>query len=205
MTRWISLAFTCALLAAPSSATAEVLVGFRMEAVDALNQPLTSIPLGGQFTLRGYVEDLRVPVAPLHGVASAYVSVAFDSGKVVPNGLLAVDPFFNLFTHSVLNADSLAAGGFGLVWSIDDVPEGEQLLFSLPMQATNLGLAVFTPQTLPHIDFEWLFYGIEYSILPDEIALAPLELNVVPEPASIGLSGVALAGLGLVAFRRRRT
>jgi hypothetical protein len=199
----IACALLTLLLLLPQSASAEAIIRARLEAYDAANQPITSIEVGQAFVLRAYVEDLRDPHV---GVAGANLATSFDPAIVSPNGPLQVTDFFTDFQPlSFVGPSTLVGGGFALVVDPEDLPApGGQLLFTVPMFAARMGTAVFTPGLVTGEDFEWFVFLSDSPVLSEQIELVGLQLNVVPEPSSIVLSGIGAAAIGLVAFRRYR-
>ena len=60
------------LSAAPAAAFAEIKIHARVEAVDQFGDPITTIPVGTNFELRAYVDDVRTSTPRARSRASAY-------------------------------------------------------------------------------------------------------------------------------------
>ncbi len=189
------------LLFTANAAVGEPLVLATLGAYDATDQPISEIPLGGQFELRAYVEDLRPDTFP-SGIFSAFLQVAFDPSRIAAMGPFEIDSFFNLIHVTQLESNSLIGGG--VTSSIQPPGLGQHLLFTLPMQATSPGVVAFDPSIAPGVENEWLLYGIDVPLTPDQIQLAGTRLSILPEPSQIALSGMGSLALGLVGRSGRR-
>jgi len=207
-----AILFAFLVVAAAAPAKAETKIEVRLEAFDLLGDPISIIPLGSNFELRAFVDDVRqsTPLQgpsgeDLFGVFAAYVEVAFDAGKVVDTGPLVVDDFFDDFPVATLSSVSpgLALGG-GSTSAIPNPGSAEQLLFTVPLGAIALGSVVFSPSFFGDSSFEWLMYGEFDSVLPEEVQFSDLEVTIVPEPAGIALCTMGLLAVGALSLRCRK-
>jgi hypothetical protein len=203
--RMIALALL-AVVAATAAAHAEIKIHARVEAFDLMGNPITSIPVGGNFQLKAIVDDVRTssPVPGAFGVFSAYIEAGFDSDKIVASGPVDVASFFEGIPSATLSfvGAGVAQGG-GATSSVTSPGSAEQLLFTVPLAATASGSVVFSPSYLNGIH-EWLMYGEDEIILPEEVQFSDFELTVVPEPASMGICATGLGALVAFAYRRKR-
>ncbi len=206
-----AILFVFLVVVAAVPAKAEIKIDVRLEAFDLLGDPISVIPLGSDFELRAFVDDVRdsTPITgqsgeDLFGVFSAYVQVAFDAGKVVATGPVNVDDFFDDIPSATLSSVSpgLAQGG-GATLSITNPGPAEQLLFTVSLGATALGPVVFSPSYLNGTQ-EWLMYGDFDLIPPEDVQFFDLEVTIVPEPASVVLCAIGLVAVGALVFRRRK-
>jgi hypothetical protein len=63
-------------------------VGVRLEATDLSGNPITSVAVGSDFLVRGFVEDLRSDPS---GVYAAYFDVSYDASRVMVSGTSSMD------------------------------------------------------------------------------------------------------------------
>ncbi len=134
------------------SADADDQVGLRLSATDLSGNPIDSITVGGQFQLRGYVQDLRGFGAD-RGVFAAYEDVLYSSTLVSPIPSQTNDPNLGFQVEFGPNYQEVFSGDIrtpGLINEIGAVQSGqtplgleEQLLFVITMTANSVGTANF--------------------------------------------------------------
>jgi hypothetical protein len=197
-------------VAAPSVATAEIKIQARVEATDVVGNPISVIPVGGDFELRAYVDDVRTstPIVDpmgqdLFGTFAAYMDVSYDGAKVTTGGPVEIGDFFDALVPITIASPGFVRAG-GAAVSLINPGSDEQLLFTAPLVATNVGTVLFSPSFFSDIFFEWLMYGDNDPVLVDEVQFAGYELTIVPEPATSLLSATALAAVCCIVWRRRR-
>jgi hypothetical protein len=165
--------------------------------------------VGGSFQLRAFVDDVRTstPIKDhlgqdIFGIFAAYIEASFDNAKVAGAGAVTVAPFFDdIVTLGSVSPGLVLGGGASL--SLPNPGSAEQLLYSVPLNATGAGTVVFSPSFFADIAHEWVMYGQDGAILSDEVQFSDFELTIVPEPARMGMCAIGLAGLFAVAVRRR--
>jgi hypothetical protein len=200
-----STLFALAILcAAPAAALAEIKIHARVEAVDQFGDPLTTIPVGGNFELRAYVTDVREtsPLPGAFGVFSAYVNAGYDPARIALAGAVDVAPLFDSLPFSSVSPGAITAGG---AWfSLQPPGPAEQLLFTAPMTAVSVGSANLAGAFHSSGFEEWQLYGEEAVVQSDEVLFFDYEFTVVPEPAAGVLTVGAAAMMGAFAWRRRK-
>ncbi len=124
------------------------LVNFRLEALNDSGQSIDAIMVGESFTLRGYVEDIRVSSL---GAFSAYLDVLYDSGLVSVNapitdggGLYTVARDGSTATPGLLDEVGGILGGVVDESEASPVGSGAFVLFEVSMQANSGGQVHFT-------------------------------------------------------------
>ena len=129
------------------------IVDLRLDVTDLNGAPISTIAVGGQFQLRGYVKDLRA-VRPNQGVFAAYQDVLYNSSLVSPKAksVTAADPLgfeviFGTNYKQVISGDITNKGIINEIGAVQNgnSPLGadEQLLFIVTLDAKAVGTATF--------------------------------------------------------------
>jgi VCBS repeat-containing protein len=135
-----------------------MLVQIRLEVTDLENNPITTVGVGEDFIVRGFVTDLTGRADG--GVFAAYLDVNYDQGLVAVDGPISYgddypnDHSGNTDTAGVINE----VGAFD---GFDPLGTAERLLFSIPMTSTAPGAVTFDADpadVLPRHDV--LVFGI---------------------------------------------
>lgn len=161
----------------------------QLKAFDLNGTPITSIPVGSQFELRGYVQDIRVPNTQ-SGVFAAYQDILYDRNLVnvqtSPSGLgfqieFATGP--NGYSNGK-SGDIRIPGLINEVGSFQDsaspLGTSELLQFSIRMRANTPGVAKFIADPADISPFhDSLLYSDPRNKVPyDQISYIPAELVI---------------------------
>ena len=129
------------------------IVELRLEVTDLNGVPITTIAVGGQFQLRGYVKDLR-SARPNQGVFAAYQDVLYNSSLVSPKAksVTVADPLgfevlFGANYRQVISGDITNKGIINELGAVQNgnspLGDAEQLLFTVTLDAKAVGTATF--------------------------------------------------------------
>ena len=172
----------------------------QLKAFDLNGQPISSITVGSQFELRGYVQDLRIPNTQ-SGVFAAYQDILYDKNLVnvqtSPSGLgfqieFAAGP--NGYSNGK-SGDIRIPGLINEVGSFQDSPSplgtSELLQFSIRMRANTPGRARFIADPADISPFhDSLLYSDPRNKVPyDQISYIPAELDIIGGSGSGGGEG----------------
>ncbi|MFP6602591.1 MAG: Ig-like domain-containing protein, partial [Pirellulaceae bacterium] len=155
--------------------TGEVLVNFRLDAIDSLGNVLTEVTVGDDFTLRGFVQDLRTTP---QGVAAGYLDAVIENQLVSITGPIT---FGDLYQNAI-SGDLSQAGLVDEVGAMSGLSTGdgdEKVLFSVPVRANLAGTEVFSSNAadvLPQHDT--LLYGSNDPVNTAKIAYQSKSLPV---------------------------
>lgn len=176
------------------------LVQIRLAVTNSEGTPLTTLDVGQQFQLRGFVKDLTARANG--GVFSAYMDVDYDATKVSVNGAISYSP-----TYGNGRAGSTATAGLidevGAFDGLSPLGPDELLLFTLPMQTTTAGNVTFTPSGADISPLhDVLLFGVpdgelDGTVVPDRIAFLPVTVqvgNVVQVPVAVADTYSAVSG-----------
>jgi VCBS repeat-containing protein len=152
-------------------------VRIRLETTDLAGTPISAIGPGGEFLLKGYVQD--VSALPRDGVWAAYLDVLYDQALVGVNGAITYGPSYPNQQTGNTSIPGLVdeVGAFD---GLSPLGDGELLLFSVPMVANAAGLAVFQgdpADQLPAHDV--LLFNVNQPVPPDDVDYGSVELNIV--------------------------
>lgn len=200
-------------LTVAGQATAQVMIGVHLEAVDLFGDPISEISAGSDFELRVFVEDVRTTseIPDVFGVFSAYVGVPFDPALISfqPDSVV-LEPFFNapqLDTRIDASTPGLVRAG-GATTSVSPPGSDPQLLWSATFRADAVGIVEFGPFfeefSGDPVAAEWLIYARDDALNADNVQFADLELTIVPEPSSAALLLLGLAAVALVIRTKMR-
>jgi hypothetical protein len=161
------------------------LVRIRLEVVDADENPLSSVRVGEEFTLRAWVDDLREGEAA-EGVAAAYLDVWFRKELVAAAGdgqvTFAKDfPHAHSFASEAGHLDEV--GAFAGYRSADGT---EEVLWSVRLRAIDEGLAQFVADAADDLPGRYvLLYGIDDGIAASEIAYDGAQVQITAADGSL--------------------
>ena len=172
----------------------------QLKAFDLNGQPISSITVGSQFELRGYVQDLRFPNTQ-SGVFAAYQDILYDKNLVnvqtSPSGLgfqieFAAGP--NGYSNGK-SGDIRIPGLINEVGSFQDsaspLGTSELLQFSIRMRANTPGTARFIADPADISPFhDSLLYSDPRNKVPySQISYIPAELTIIGGSGSGGGEG----------------
>jgi hypothetical protein len=172
----------------------------QLKAFNLNGQPISSITVGSQFELRGYVQDLRFPNTQ-SGVFAAYQDILYDKNLVnvqtSPSGLgfqieFAAGP--NGYSNGK-SGDIRIPGLINEVGSFQDsaspLGTSELLQFSIRMRANTPGTARFIADPADISPFhDSLLYSDPRNKVPyDQISYIPAELTIIGGSGSGGGEG----------------
>lgn len=181
-------------------AGAEILGQARLEIDDFGGHPISSVPVGGDFLLKGFVQDLHVPPPNFGGVFGAVFDIPYNAGLGTASGPITFGSFFTiLHSGSILPGKVHDVGAYSSSFAAPG--QAEQFLFSLQLHAEHAGQMVLNPalSTTPGDDF--LIYGFNNAIPAEQINFMPASVTIVPEPSTWALLA---SGLFLLAVSKWR-
>ena len=161
----------------------------QLKAFNLNGQQITSIPVGSQFELRGYVQDLR-PATSLSGVFAAYQDILYDSklvGVQTAAGGLGFSIEFASGANGYANGKSGDVRIPGLINEVGSfqnasTPLGtsELLQFSIRMQANTPGVAKFLadPADISPFHDSLLYSDTKNKVPYNQISYIPAELII---------------------------
>jgi hypothetical protein len=116
-------------------------VAVRFEFLNTANQPVTSLQLNEDFTLRTFVRDVRSAPATPAGIFQAYMNVNYPSARMTSTGSIIHGTDYSSATSGNLQTAGVISEVGGLDSNqVPPVPAGaELLLFSAPFRATSPG------------------------------------------------------------------
>lgn len=151
----------------------------RLQVADSLGNPIpggTPLDLDQAFILQVYVQDIQQEP---QGVFQAFVDAVYDSNLVQLTGPITFGPEFptpqagDVSTPGLL--DEVGALGDG---SPPESPGTEQLFFSVPMKAIDVGLANFTLNPADLGDHEVLVYFSDEAIPTNRVEYLDTAVNI---------------------------
>ena len=155
----------------------EVLVNYRLEAIDSLGNVLTEVSVGDDFTLRGLVQDLRTGA---EGVFAGYVDAVIENQFVSITGPITFGAEYQNATSGDLSQVGLI-DEVGAMSGLSPLGGSEQILFTIPVRADSAGTEVFSTNAAdgsPATDT--LLFGSNDPVNTAKIAYqsTPLTVNV---------------------------
>lgn len=194
------IALICASTVSSSPVEAQdQIVEFRLRVEDASGATISEVTEGSDFTLSGYVVDLREPP---QGVFSAYADVLYGADLVSVSGPIETGPAF----PNGASGNSSTPGIIDEIGSFDGLMPadlGPLLLFSVPFTADAIGMTEFNldpADILP--THETLVFNADVRVPPEAQRFVGVSLEIVPEPS--GLGAAVVAGVALIASVRKR-
>ena len=178
-------------------------VSFRVETTDMSGQAIDQIAVGEDFMLKGLVQDIRPQEAD--GAFSAYLDVTYNHDLVSPGDQITYGSDYENFRTAAANVFSTAGeldelGGFS---GTSPIGNSEVMLFEIPMQAVNAGIANFSTNPADELPMhEVLLYNLNDPVASDDILYMSKSLNIVPEPEASLL--IIFSCLAMLAEARRR-
>ena len=177
------------------------IVEFRLQIEDASGATISEATVGSNFTLSGYVVDLRDPP---QGVFSAYADVLYDAGLVSVGGPIETGPAF----PNGSSGNALTPGIIDEIGSFDGLMPadlGPLLLFSVPFTADAMGTAEFQLDPADILPLhETAVFGADIRVPPEAQRFVGASLEIVPEPGSVGAAMFAVATLVSMVRKRQR-
>jgi len=151
------------------------LLDFRLETADLAGNPISSVVVGQEFLLSGFVRDLRPQPA---GVFAAYVDVAYDPVIANVSGVIVYGPSF----PNVLAGDTSSPGVIDEVGAVADAAslgDGEFLLFSVPLLATEVGQASFAADPADLLpEHQSLLFGLADPVPASHIIFGTTAIDI---------------------------
>jgi hypothetical protein len=150
-------------------------VRVRLEVTDTNGNPVTSLPLGGQFQLRAFTQDIRENATGMRGVFSAVVDVTYDPALVSVSGPITYGADYpnQHRSEELITATDGLLDEIGATSALTALGTGEVLLFTVPFTVHGSGPITF---------------GIDAADLPESEVLVLGENEAVP-PAEVELIG----------------
>lgn len=141
-------------------------VRIRLETSDLHSNVVSSVNVGDQFLLRGFVTDLR---ANPQGVFSSYLDVLYSpAASVAFSGEVTfIEPFTNAPWHMTIPGAIEKLGSFSS--SPSPLGGGEMPQFNVRLQANAPGLVTFTGGPANGSFYDVLLYGLARAVPTNEI------------------------------------
>jgi hypothetical protein len=176
-------------------------VQVRLQLTDLCGQPIDRIPVGGEFRLDVYVDDLR---ANPRGVFAAYVDVEYDASLVSTTvedrrGMTFGLDYPNGWSGTIQDGRIDEVGAFA---GFTPLLGGESLLFSVPFFARESGVIDFAVRPADTVGREVLIYDSNDPLPWHEIRLVGASLTIdggaasTAMPTEAGCSGPVVSGSG---------
>lgn len=162
----------------------DAILSYRLEVTDVGGTPISSLPVGGDFLLRAYVEDIRdVP----QGAFTAYMNVAFDPLIVDAENSITYHAPYTVSQDGTVNPGLLENIGAQSAQTIPPPGGGEFLVFTVPFTATAPGTAQFSGSLATDQLFRitTVFGGPVVALTEDEVLFLDTSLEVVGPPGVI--------------------
>jgi len=184
-TRGFSSTATVTIQVGDSSVDDQVRLVLETHAVGAPANaaPISTIPVGGEFELRGYVQDIRTP-APT-GVFAAYQDILYDAGLVAvksSSGPLGFEITFSSKYPNGPSGDVRIPGLINEVGSFADttpIGSGKFEQFRIKMKANTAGNARFAGDPADISPFnDTLVYGSRDKIPYNRISFVPATITI---------------------------
>ncbi len=185
---------------------ADDIVDFTIEILDTENQrPISSVPVGEEFFVRVYVEDLQAP-NPLDGVASAFLDLLYSDTQVAvlpkPAGSTSAfdfdidfGPLFQGFVVNDFDTDDpdgtnpFQQGNAAVPGLLNEIGalqttipnrehDGPTELFTVRMQAVAPGVAIFQGDPANNIVSETVVVGSDVALEPSQMRFGTAELEI---------------------------
>jgi len=154
-------------------------VDLTLEVTEPDGTPISSVPLGGEFVLHVYAQDLRHQP---HGVFAAYLDITWNETlAVATGGLQYTGPYQTVKRGEALpgmiNEAGSVAGQAELAGSRHEV-------FRVPLRATGLGDLTFTADPADLVpQHEILIYGKNIAVPLDVVRFGVATLRIADSPA----------------------
>ncbi len=148
------IASTATVTVRVGNTDANDVISLPLRVTDLNGSPITSIAVGGQFQLRGYVQDLRTAGVNL-GVFAAYADVLINGSSLVSTisapvsstNPLGFQATFGPNYQRVVDGDNATRGLINEIGAVQtgDLPlgNGEQLLYTITFTANSAGTVSF--------------------------------------------------------------
>lgn len=151
-------------------------VRFHLEVTDVNGNPVSSVPLGGEFSVNVYVEDVR---SEPRGVWAAYLDVLYAHELVSVGGPLEFGPDYSNGQSGDVSVPGILneAGAFD---GINPLGGGRFLLFTIPFKGDAIGRVVFTvdaaEETPAH---DVLVFGSNMAVPNSQVGYGSVVIDVV--------------------------
>lgn len=141
-------------------------VRIRLETTDLNSNVVSSVNVGEQFLLRGYVTDLRPNP---QGVFASYLNVDYAPGSsVTATGVVTfIAPFTNGSSANTTNAGSIQ--GLGSFAGISPTGAGEKPQFNVRFRASAPGTVTFTGSPAAGAAYYVLVFGVGDPVPANEL------------------------------------
>ncbi len=151
------------------------LVQIRLAAAQLNGQPITRLDVGQSFLLQGFVRDISDAGG---GVFAAYLDVEYPANVAAVTGSIMYGPDYPNGQSGSTSTPGLIdeVGAFD---GLDQLGPNEAILFSLPMQATAAGKAVFDASPADQLPLHnVLLFGRDDPVPVEQIEYRDLTLTV---------------------------
>ena len=141
-------------------------VRIRLETTDLNSNVVSTVNVGEQFLLRGYVTDLR---ANAQGLFASYLNVDYAPGSsvTVTGAVSFIAPFTNGTSANTTNAGSVQ--GLGSFAGFTPTGAGEKPQFNVRFRASAPGTVTFTGSPVAGADYYVLLFGVNDPVPTNEL------------------------------------
>jgi hypothetical protein len=153
-----------------------LLARVRLQVADSQGTPVSTLDPNQTFILQAFVQDIQ-PTP--QGVFQAFVDALYDSNLVEVTGPITFGPDFPVQpSGSTATSGLLDEVGAISVFPAPANPGDEKLLFSVPFQAIDIGLANFTLDPADLQDHVLLEYGSDEPLPASRVRFVDASVNI---------------------------
>jgi hypothetical protein len=140
---------------------------------DSSGNPVTSLPIGSEFQLRAFTQDIRETATDPRGVFSAVVDVTYDPTLVNVSGPISYGASYpnQHRSDTLINANPGVLDEIGAISTGAPLGTGEVLLFIVPFMVNAGGPITFGLDSADLVENEVLVLGENERIPPAEVEL----------------------------------